>query len=110
MTIAVTALNMAIAIYMVVLVYNLLLGGFIVAKNALPDKLQWAVQTSYFFYGFESLCVNEFENKPYGEDVLQSMGFEKKNKFLDLYVLIGVFITLRIVAYLLMRFLHKEKR
>ena len=28
---------------------------------------------SYFNYGFEALCVNEFGDKPYADDVLDEM-------------------------------------
>ncbi|KAH3714043.1 abc transporter family protein [Pelomyxa schiedti] len=65
---AVSSVNMAIAIYMLVLVYSLLLGGFIVSANDLPKATQWLLRTSYFFYGFEALVINEFEGKSYGQD------------------------------------------
>lgn len=32
------------------------------------------------------------------------------DKWLDIWVLIAMFIALRFVAYLLLRFLHREKR
>jgi hypothetical protein len=76
----------------------------------LPGGAKWAVQTSYFWYGFEALCVNEFENKSYGTQTLSSMGFETTNKLPDIGILAGVFVGLRIIAYLLLRFVHKEKR
>jgi hypothetical protein len=60
--------NMAIAVYMIVLVYSLLMGGFIVG----PDDLQggkWVLFTSYFWFGYECLICNEFE----GEEVTLSI-------------------------------------
>ncbi len=54
--------------------------------------------------------MNEFENKSYGTQTLSSMGFETTNKLPDIGILAGVFVGLRIIAYLLLRFVHKEKR
>jgi len=106
---AATSTAMAVALYMVVLVYSLLLGGFIVGKDELPSPMQWAVYTSYFFFGFEALTINEFADKPYGAGVLEGFGFQNGNKYLDLGVLCGAWIVLRIIAYLLLRFLHRQK-
>ena len=106
---------------MLVLVYSLLLGGFIVSKNDLPKPTQWLLRTSYFFYGFEALVLNEFSGKSYtcccsfltifryGEGVIEDNGFSG-NKFIDTAVLFIFFFVLRSLTYFLLRVLNKEKR
>lgn len=107
---AVNSVTMAIAIYMIILVYSLLMGGFIVNKSALPSSISWAVYTSYFWFGFSGLCVNEFESKSYGHLVLQDMGMADVNKYVSLGCVILMWIGLQILAFLLLLFLNKEKR
>ncbi|MCL4419332.1 hypothetical protein M1146_04495 [Patescibacteria group bacterium] len=78
-----------------------------IVRSDLPHSLQWAVYTSYFWFGFSGLCVNEFEgndllfyllfvysfvdisDKPYGIAVLKDMGMDGVNKFAAL----GYFYT-----------------
>jgi len=102
--------TMAIAIYMIVLVYSLLLGGFIVRKSKLPGFAQWAVYTSYFWYGFQGLILNEFEKKPYGEDVIKNMDMGGTNKYTNLGMLGVVWILLELAAFLILHYISKEKR
>lgn len=102
--------NVAIACYMLLLVYSLLVGGFIVPPHSLPVYLRWMVYTSYYFYGFESLCVNEFENRSYADVVLADLGFNRDTKFRDVSCLCGLFIFYRLLAYIFLRYLHKEQR
>jgi hypothetical protein len=78
--------SQSIAIYMVILVYSLLLGGFMVTKNGvceccwgrspvgpasgcfplanvvsaradLPAGIEWILYTSYFYFGYEALVT-----------------------------------------------------
>jgi len=107
---AVTSVNMAIALYMIVLVYSLLLGGFIVNRNDMPNAMKWALKTSYFNYGFQALCVNEFEDKSYGHDTLDDLGMLSANKYQDMGVLICMFFALRLLAYFFLRYIQREKR
>lgn len=101
---------MAIAIYMIVLVYSLLLGGFIVKQSELPKALQWAMYTSYFWYGFGSLCVNEFELKSYGRSVLKSMEMDQIQKNYYLAILVSMWLLFQLWAFLLLKFVNREKR
>lgn len=50
--------------------YSLLMGGFIVPRRGIPSGMRWALYTSWFNYGFEALCINEFTDKPWGHDIL----------------------------------------
>ena len=105
-----SSVTMALAIYLIVLVYSLLLGGFIVSVNSLPAAVKWASRTSYFYYSYEALCVNEFEDKTYGRDVLESTGMYGANKYLDLGVLIAIAFGLRLLNYVVIRLLYGAKR
>ena len=102
--------NMAISLYMLVLVYSLLLGGFIVSPSTLPAATQWLLYTSYFFFGFQGLCINEFEKKDYGPAVLKDLGMDGGNKYVALGVLVMYWVGLRVAALIALHFLHKEKR
>jgi len=102
--------TMAIAIYMIVLVYSLLLGGFMVTKSSLPVFARWAIYTSYFWYGFQGLIVNEFEQKSYGAEVIQEMDMGGTNKYTNLGILGIVWIVLEFIAFLILHYINKEKR
>jgi len=104
------SVNVALAIYFLALVYSLLLGGFIVSPSDLPQSLSWALYTSYFYYGFSALGVNEFENKEYGEDALEKLGLSDISKYLSFYILMAIFFVLRVITYVLLRFVHSERR
>ena len=107
---AVSSVNMAIAVYMIVLVYSLLLGGFMIPPSALPAGIRWIFWTSYFYYGFQALFVNEYELKAYGEEVMSDLGMLGADKYLDLMGLCLLFLLFRTAAYVLLRFAHKESR
>ena len=57
---------------MLIFVYALLLGGFIIEKTKLPDDAQWLVYTSFYYWGFGALVLNEFEGQP---QVIKGLGF-----------------------------------
>ena len=102
--------NIAIAVYVLFLVYSLLLGGFIIPQDSLPNALQWLVYTSYFFYGFAALLINEFEDKSYGASVISGFNLENTPKVGCWFILFSLWIVLKILEYLCLRFLNKEKR
>lgn len=106
----VKTVNMAIALYVMFLLYSLLLGGFLVHQDTLPEKCQWMVYTSYFYYGFAALTVNEFEDKPYGQSVITSLNLEDVHKNLNLVILILIWLSLKFVEYVCLRFFTKERK
>lgn len=75
----------------------------------MPKYVKWMIYTSYFFYGFEALCINEFEHKSYKDEVLKDLAFSG-NKYEDIGCLCGFFIFYRILAYLFLKYRHREKR
>uniref|UniRef100_A0A6B2L0Z9 ABC transporter domain-containing protein n=1 Tax=Arcella intermedia TaxID=1963864 RepID=A0A6B2L0Z9_9EUKA len=102
--------TLAIAIYMIILVYSLLLGGFIVRKSQLPHFASWAIYTSYFWYGFQGLILNEFKDKSYGPDVIKSLDMGGSDKFQNLYALVGFWVVLQVIVYIILHYFNKEKR
>ena len=104
------SVNIALAVYLFFLVYSLLLGGFIIHKASLPSAFQWVVYTSYFFYGFAALLVNQYEDKSYGSQVLASLNLTDVNKYYCCGFLLFLWVAAKIIEYLCLRFLNKEKR
>lgn len=66
--------------------------------------------TSYFWYGFSGLMVNEFEDKEYGKGILEEMDMLDVNKYLCLAILFGMWMNLQVLAFLLLKFFNVEKR
>ena len=87
----------AIAVYMLVFVYALLLGGFIIEKDKLPEDARWLVYTSFYYWGFGALVMNEFEGQP---QVLRSLGFaDGPGIWASVAILGGFFLALRVLAF-----------
>ncbi|KAH3757087.1 abc transporter family protein [Pelomyxa schiedti] len=104
--------KVAVAAYVLLVLHALLLGGFFMTRPRLPSETKWSVRTSFMWFTFEALLVNEFEGKPYSQDVYKTFGLctSKSCKWIDLAILACTFVALRIVVYLLLRFYHSEKR
>jgi len=67
--------------------------------------------TSYFWYGFQGLIINEFEHKHWvNQTVIKDMGMEGGNKFHNLAILVSIWAGLQIVVFFILRFVVKEKR
>lgn len=102
--------TMGLALYFIFLVYCLLLGGFIVHVDMMPGPIQNLIYTSYFFYGFQGLIVNEFEHKDYGHGVILGLDFNGADKWVDLAILWAFWMTVLTCTFLSLRFFNKEKR
>ena len=107
---SVRSANTAIACYVVFLLYSLLLGGFIIRKNQLPSWGEYLLYTSYFYYGWSSLMVNEYEDRSYGENVLESDHLEHWNKWVGMGALLAMWAILEVALYCSLRWLNREKR
>jgi len=99
-----------VAVYMFTLVYNLLLGGFIVGKSELPPKLEWMIYTSYFWYGFQCLMINEFGDKDYGKKVLKELDMYFEDKWIALAILALMWLLFQVATFFTLLFFNKEKR
>jgi len=95
---------------MLELVYSLLLGGFIVHKPSLPSSMSWMVYTSYFWYGYQSLIINEFEDKSYGKPVLKELDVYSENKWVAVGIMACLWLWLQVITFLVLLFFNKEKR
>jgi len=93
------SVNLAIAVYMVILVYSLLLGGFIVRRNKLNDAVKWLTYTSYIWWGYQGLVVNEFEDKWFGPPLLENLGMDGGDKYVNLGILCCIWAFLQLIAF-----------
>jgi len=91
-------------------VWCLLLGGFIVEKKMMPVSLQWLIYTSYFFYGFQALLLNEFQNRDFGHGSMFQMDFDKANKWENLGILVAIWCCLVLLTFFVLKYFNKEKR
>ena len=87
----------AVAVYMLVFVYALLLGGFIVDKDKLPEGAQWLTGTSFYYWGFGALIMNEFAGN---EPVLRGLGFADGPGIWESVGVLGAYIVvLRLLTF-----------
>jgi len=114
------------------IVLFMLFGGFYVNVDNIPVYYYPVYYLSFFNYGFQNLCYNEFvgwgedgylvfecsdnPNAPCIQNGIQEMavlGFEdvtEKTVWMNFGILWGMVIGYRVLAYLCLRFLYKEKR
>jgi hypothetical protein len=95
----VSTVERAIAVYMLLLVYSLLLGGFIVGPKSLPAAAKPLLYTSFYYWGFEALCVNEFGGTADGEQTLVDLGFVGVAVWHNVLILAGFVLVLRTLAF-----------
>ncbi|XP_013187259.2 ATP-binding cassette sub-family G member 1 isoform X2 [Amyelois transitella] len=94
-----------------------LFSGFFVNFNAIPNYLQWLTYLSYVRYGFEGamLAVYGFDReklhcsevychfrKP--ENFLKEMTMDNANFWIDAGALCALFVFIRVISYLVLRF------
>lgn len=102
---------MAVCVYMLIVAYMLLFGGFVVHSDQLPWWLRWTLETSFYFQGTQGLFINEFESKKYGATVQRWLGIvHLYDKGYHMEVLIVYLIVVRVVAYLLLHRANAERR
>ena len=107
----VRSLSVAIALFMCILVYSLLLGGFIVSKQGLSSSIGgWIVESSYFWQGYEALMTNEFSGTKEGDAMLASMGMFSSDRPVNILVLACMFVVLRLLSLLALRYRRYEVR
>eukprot|EP00118_Oscarella_pearsei_P005221 m.23701 g.23701 ORF g.23701 m.23701 type:complete len:697 (+) comp28518_c0_seq2:216-2306(+) len=106
--------SVALAIGPVSFIPFLLFGGFFVRSGTVPVFLEWIQWISWFFYGFETLMINEwtdttisceggagacFQN---GTAVLNFFGLHEDNFNRDIGVLFALFATFRLLAFFIL--------
>ena len=102
--------NMAIGLYMFVMVFSLLAGGFMINFQQASESVSWIRFMSYFYFGYEGLVLNEFRGDPNEDQVLRDTGFPNHVFLYDVYPLIGYLVFLRLMSYTFLRFRQRELR
>ena len=95
----------------------ILFSGFFINFNVMPYYVQMISYISYIRYGFEGamLSMYSYDREPlkcpekpcldeFPMDILKGMSMESAEYWIDAVALFGLLITVRIVAYLLLRF------
>ena len=121
----VPSLSLGNLIAIILLLFYMLFGGFLVNKSSMPAALRWFSWVSFIEYGFEILMVNELENAiiifdPKGDTnvnvtvngivFLQQFDMDPDRFYIDFVALALMAATYLMGAYLLLRFFIKEKR
>lgn len=119
--------NITLAIAPLLTTFLMLFGGFYVNSANIPPWFIWIHYISLFKYAYEALIVNEFQNLPFycdpgetippynicpvtnGNQVLKSLSMNNVNLWIDVACLFAIFIALRIIGYLVIRFYQRPK-
>ncbi|KAJ3189230.1 hypothetical protein HDU85_002855 [Gaertneriomyces sp. JEL0708] len=102
---------LGMALFCGVFVWSLLLGGFLVRRPLLPNGIQWIVYTSYLYFGFEALVINEFSGQgSIGAEFLNFRGFSPDDQWLSIAKLAAWVVFWRIVGYFILRYLQHARK
>lgn len=100
----------------------LMFGGFYINLDNIPVYYTWLYYVSYFRYAYEVLVTNELEGLkfsclpsdpaciPTGEVQLQRLGMANIEIWENIGILASMILGYRLLAYVCLRFLYKEKR
>lgn len=111
--------DVAMTILPIFVVPIMAFGGFFITFDAIPSYFKWLSSLSYFKYGYEALAINEWDSikvipecfnssmtafaldscPKNGHQVLESIDFSASHKIFDISILFGMFIGIRIIAY-----------
>ncbi|KAL3266095.1 hypothetical protein HHI36_010281 [Cryptolaemus montrouzieri] len=93
----------------------LLFSGFFVSFDAIPIYLRWITYLSYIRYGFEGTALATYKNRTkldcpqsychfkYPSTTLEELDMVNSEYSLDIAALLGIFVVLRIAAFLFLR-------
>eukprot|EP01119_Soliformovum_irregulare_P020712 TRINITY_DN675_c0_g1_i1.p1 TRINITY_DN675_c0_g1~~TRINITY_DN675_c0_g1_i1.p1 ORF type:complete len:842 (+),score=177.45 TRINITY_DN675_c0_g1_i1:111-2636(+) len=119
------SLSLGNLVAILMLLFFLLFGGFLVNKQSMPQGVGWLKQLSFFNFAFEVMMVNELYGgqinfNPTGYNIkpvwVDGMVFLKQfdmdpDRFnTDLIVLGAMIVAYLSIAYICLRFFVKEKR
>ncbi|XP_068653370.1 ABC transporter G family member 5-like isoform X2 [Aristolochia californica] len=92
-----------------------LFSGYFISKDGIPSYWVFMHYLSLFKYPFEGFLVNEFSksNKCLelrngfclisGEDLLREEGFEEKNRWRNVVIMVGFILAYRFASYIVLR-------
>jgi ABC-type multidrug transport system ATPase subunit len=120
------SLSLGNLIAILLLLFYMLFGGFLVNKQSMPPFIQWLKWVSFLNYGFEVLLVNElngltirFQPKGYhinsavnlnGKVFLDQFDMDPARFHTDLWALGGMAVGYLLFTYILLRWAVREKR
>jgi len=119
------SLSMGNLIAIMLLLFYLLFGGFLVNKSSMPVFIGWLKWASFQSYAFEILMVNEltglailFNPKGYniipvtvdGSVFLLQFDMEASRVYMDYGVLGGMIVVYLTFTYIFLRWVNKERR
>ena len=104
-----------------VILFSMLFGGFLLNKERIPIYLGWLRYLSLFNYAFEALIVNELANITLhdsavveidipGPVILKQFGFDVYGYTRDVAILGLIFMIMIVLAFVLLKFMVKERR
>jgi len=108
--------DIALAIAPVFIIPFMLFGGFYLNTGSVPIWLSWLKYLSWFLYGFEALLINQWSSVEgiacssnsilpclsTGEQVLDTLAFDKANFWRDIMMLVILAAVIRIVAFIVL--------
>jgi len=116
--------DIALAVAPVLIIPFMLFGGFYLNTGSVPVWLSWLQYLSWFLYGFEALLINQWSGVDSiscpdvnstlpclttGEQVLDTLAFEKTNFVRDIVMLIVLAVGFRILAFIALHMKTRRK-
>eukprot|EP01065_Artemidia_motanka_P003782 TRINITY_DN11800_c0_g5_i1.p1 TRINITY_DN11800_c0_g5~~TRINITY_DN11800_c0_g5_i1.p1 ORF type:complete len:768 (+),score=195.67 TRINITY_DN11800_c0_g5_i1:58-2361(+) len=99
--------NAAMLILLSLCSFFTLSSGLIVNSTSIPEWIVWVERLSILRYGFESILTDLFEGNFNGEhgvrdgdEYLELLGFKTRNKWRNMYILMGMWCGLLVLALL----------
>lgn len=88
--------QVAAALVPMFIISQIMLGGFFIRPNALPDHIQWLRWFSFVYYAFNAITLNEFVGGPLDEEIIepQSSDFSKWENIL---VVFAYYLMLKLI-------------
>ncbi|KJE93071.1 hypothetical protein CAOG_009727 [Capsaspora owczarzaki ATCC 30864] len=89
--------------------------GFLVIPSNFNEVTEWLQYTSFLKYAYAGVVLNEFEGYDANSDpsfsIIEEAHFSNPTTVADnQYVLLGFFFVFHIMAFLCLKYLHKERR
>jgi len=104
MSVIIPKLDLAMALFPILVIPLMVLGGFFVNTNNIPKYLIWIEYISMFKYSFQAAALNEFDTINYDSGTtnpLEELGISE-SLVVNFIALIGLGIGFRIIALISM--------